>query len=613
MKFSNVKRIFLQALLILSGLLFFVLPVMAEDFGSWETKASVSTGRYGLGAVTVNGKIYAMGGSYNSGANFYVKELEEYNAETNTWAEKANMLSSRSFFSVAVVNNKIYAIGGLNASGAGVNYYKTVEEYDPATNTWTKKTDMPTARSHIGVAVLGGKIYAIAGYDNSGVLRTVEVYDPATDIWTSLTSAPTARRTNAISVNGKIYVIGGYSGSDYIKTVEEYDPETDIWTKKKDMPTARFTPLETINNRIYAFGGANVPITGLEGSTNAVEEYDISTDTWRSLESMTFARYGHAVTELNGKIYTIGGATSSTYVPTVETFTVPAYPSDPPILTATPGTALVNLSWNAIHEAIGYTLYRSLTSGGPYTEVTHITNITYTDTDITNGTAYYYVVTATNNGGESKYSNEVSAVPQSPDVTLDIDSIGKANIGDEITADIVTHNASTICAEDIKISYDTNLLEYIGAVEADGMKIYKEADLGSGTHRYITASLGKANAANGDKVLLKLKFKAKAPGQAKVDILKGRIADNATLEADVTDENCGEKIITIEGTKDVNRTGQFTLLDLGIDAWYYGDPSSATDTSRYDADVVADGQIDDGDLQEIVKQMLENANYPVNN
>jgi hypothetical protein len=77
--------------------------------------------------------------------------------------------------------------------------------------------------------------------------------------------------------------------------------------------------------------------------------------------------------------------------------------------------------------------------------------------------------------------------------------------------------------------------------------------------------------------------------------------------------NCGEKTITVEGFLDVNRTGEFTLLDLGIDAWYYGDPASKTDSANYDADVITNGTIDDMDLSKIVDEMLTNNNYPANN
>lgn len=188
---------------------------------------------------------------------------------------------------------------------------------------------------------------------------------------------------------------------------------------------------------------------------------------------------------------------------------------------------------------------------------------------------------------------------------LEVGSKDTAKIGDKIIADIVIHNAINICAEDIKINYDSNLLEYIGTVKVDGMKVYKEADLSSDTKRFITASLGKVNAANGDKTLLRLEFKAKKAGNAKIAILNGRIADNSTLETDVQANDCGEKIIKIEENyKDVNRSGTFTLLDLGIDAWYYGEPVSKTDTYKYDADVVADGFIDGSDLSTIVSYIV---------
>lgn len=155
-------------------------------------------------------------------------------------------------------------------------------------------------------------------------------------------------------------------------------------------------------------------------------------------------------------------------------------------------------------------------------------------------------------------------------------------------------------------------MEFIRAEGADGIKIYKEINLADGIRRYITASLGNSNAANGDKILFKLIFKAKASGEAKIDITNGRIADNDNLEMDVEEENCGEKTILIENLKDVNGSGEFTLLDLGIAAWYFGYAVEDTDTSKYDADVVENGIIDDDDLTEIVRQILNNSNYPPN-
>jgi len=87
-------------------------------------------------------------------------------------------------------------------------------------------------------------------------------------------------------------------------------------------------------------------------------------------------------------------------------------PAAPTVLSATAGNAQVSLSWVASSGATSYNVKRSTVSGGPYTTIaTGITTTSYTDTGVTNGTTYYYVVSAVNSCGESVNSNEASATP----------------------------------------------------------------------------------------------------------------------------------------------------------------------------------------------------------
>jgi len=89
-------------------------------------------------------------------------------------------------------------------------------------------------------------------------------------------------------------------------------------------------------------------------------------------------------------------------------------PTAPAGLTATAAGSQVNLSWNASADATGYNLKRSIVSGGSYTTIgVNLAGLAYTDTDLTNGTTYYYVVSATNSFGESANSTEASAQPVS--------------------------------------------------------------------------------------------------------------------------------------------------------------------------------------------------------
>src|SRR5499427_1440989 len=76
----------------------------------------------------------------------------------------------------------------------------------------------------------------------------------------------------------------------------------------------------------------------------------------------------------------------------------------PTNVTGTGGNGQVVLSWSASSGARSYNVKRSTTSGGPYTTIASPTTSSYTDTGVTNGTTYYYVVSAVNTAGQSANS-----------------------------------------------------------------------------------------------------------------------------------------------------------------------------------------------------------------
>jgi hypothetical protein len=86
-------------------------------------------------------------------------------------------------------------------------------------------------------------------------------------------------------------------------------------------------------------------------------------------------------------------------------------PAAPTNLTAAPGDTQVGLTWSASSGATSYNVKRSGTSGGPYTQIAASISTSYTDTALTNGTTYYYVISAVNSTGESANSAQVVAVP----------------------------------------------------------------------------------------------------------------------------------------------------------------------------------------------------------
>ena len=139
----------------------------------------------------------------------------------------------------------------------------------------------------------------------------------------------------------------------------------------------------------------------------------------------------------------------------------PTVPSAPAGLTATAGNAQVTLSWAAASGATGYNVKRATTSGGPYTTVASgVTATSYTNTGLTNGTPYYYVVSAVNSAGEGANSTQVTATPSGGE-TGTSNLVLQYRVGDTSATDnqikpqlnIKNNGTTAVNLSDIKIRY----------------------------------------------------------------------------------------------------------------------------------------------------------------
>jgi hypothetical protein len=282
------------------------VPCMLSAALSWFTKTSMPTERYDMCTGTVQGVIYVIGG--DPGSLVPISTVEAYDPSADTaggtpWTTKWSMPYSMHRLAAAVIDDTIYTCGGWY--GMGVKAYTL--EYDPFSDWWVRKSDMPAVRQYHTAASIGGKMYAIGG---SGPVNTCFEYDQATDSWTTKTAMPTARYALAsAAVGGKVYVIGGEGGSGVLGTVEEYDPTADTvggspWATKTSMPTARrFLSCCVKVDTIYAIGG----VDGSKAYHNTVEKYVPATDTWYSETAMPTARRAPISSVVNGIIYVIGG------------------------------------------------------------------------------------------------------------------------------------------------------------------------------------------------------------------------------------------------------------------------------------------------------------------
>lgn len=285
-----------------------VTPASSESQPAWEFKVQMPTARRGLGLAASGGTVFAIGG-YSSAT---LDTVEAYDPSSNTWQTRTNMLYPRYEAGVVTADNgKIYVIGGciyLTCSESSVH------EYDPGTDAWAVKESMPTARGSFGTAVgHNGKIYVMGGWQGTGSaggLATVEEYDPQTNTWATRANMPSIRKyfSAGTASNGKLYAVSGLDVNGSItSTLDEYDPATDSWVSRAPIPVPSYMSgvVGGSDGKLYVIGG-NL-LNTLTSMTSTVQVYDPETNTWTLGPSLNQARYTFGATILSSTIYAIGG------------------------------------------------------------------------------------------------------------------------------------------------------------------------------------------------------------------------------------------------------------------------------------------------------------------
>lgn len=283
------------------------------DRGVWRTAASAPTKRTEVAAATIGDKIYVVGGfekpSLGNVMNVAITPtLEAYDTSTDRWVAKAPMPVGLHHVGIGVIGGRLYVIGGYRQSGLSVwQPVASVYAYDPATDGWTERASMPTARGALSVTEHEGMLYAIGGYDREANSAAVEVYDPVRNVWAGRAPLPTPRdHLAAATVNGKLYAIGGRVNGDYrrnLSVTEVYDPVADRWARAADLPTARSgIAASVVGGRVYVFGGE-----GAEGTFRENEAYDPAHDAWQVMAPMPTGRHGLGSAVVQGLIHVISG------------------------------------------------------------------------------------------------------------------------------------------------------------------------------------------------------------------------------------------------------------------------------------------------------------------
>lgn len=187
-----------------------------------------------------------------------------------------------------------------------------------------------------------------------------------------------------------------------------------------------------------SFGASGYKVKRAEasGGPYAVVAENVTAIHWTDSTVINGKTYHYVVTAFSSK----GESGASMQV----SATPSAIPEPPASLSANPGNGCVSLFWPASHGATSYSVKRAIASGGPYTVLASgVTTTTWLDSGATNGSEWFYVVTASNATGESASSPTASALP---DTTKLPPPWSKQDIGGPTLAGGAAYNAGTFTA-----------------------------------------------------------------------------------------------------------------------------------------------------------------------
>jgi N-acetylneuraminic acid mutarotase len=306
----------------------------AHAQGKWLKLAPFPEPAEEISGAAAGGKMYVFAGLAPGWKP--VGMVYEYDPSTNQWTKKKPMALPSHHVAFAEYKGKIYAFGGFVPPESGPPGWVPISnswEYDPRSDAWKALAPMPSKRGSALAAVAGEKIYVIGGaatipgskepavYPTHPHMSvgTVEEYDPANNSWRERSAMPTPRNHAAIgSINGRLYVIGGRVGAAFIglasdiSVVEEYDPATDQWSSPRArMPIARSAlGAGVYGGRIYVAGG-EYQDPHMMATFRAVEAFDPATNTWTEMPPMPVSRHGLAVGIIGNQMHVVSGDVQS--------------------------------------------------------------------------------------------------------------------------------------------------------------------------------------------------------------------------------------------------------------------------------------------------------------
>jgi len=254
--------------------------------GTWEGAPPMNTPFSFVGAASMGGQLYVVGGSTHNG------HMERFDPKSRAWDLLVAPSTARVHAGVATARGRLFLVGGRTGSNVETS---CVESYDPDLAEWQEGTSMHTARSSLGIGELSGWLYAVGGQAGRTTFATCERMDPMTGQWHPIGARMSTERKYlaCCGLGGRLWAVGGMNEQrERMAAVESLDPREGRWAPVAPMALARSSAgVAVLNGRMYVAGG-NAGDDAIHGSAEA---FDLVAGRWVPAADLACGRSGLAL------------------------------------------------------------------------------------------------------------------------------------------------------------------------------------------------------------------------------------------------------------------------------------------------------------------------------
>jgi N-acetylneuraminic acid mutarotase len=284
---------------------------------SWQETAPLPQAMFESQGAVAGDRLFLFGGFFNGDVQA-THATYAYDPTTNTWSQRADLPEAVTHAGVAADGATVWLVGGLVGDYNGGTNAPTasVWKYDATADAWSAGPALPAPGAAGGTALVGRALHYFGGFaadgqSDTGVHWVLNVDDPAAT-WKRAAPMPVARNHFGTAVlGGRIYAIGGQHGRDEtssnLRDVHVYNPVNNRWSAAARLPRpmSHFHPSTQVVNGKILIAGG---VTNGRVPLAEAWEYDPATPKWSAAPPLPAPRKAPVMGVIGNTIYVAGGS-----------------------------------------------------------------------------------------------------------------------------------------------------------------------------------------------------------------------------------------------------------------------------------------------------------------